>query len=196
MALDRIDAGRWGRVHGPYWGKAGGGMKKVYIIAGAILVVAIALGVLLPLAAKRQAQKGLSDGFRGMKFDTAVALDGTWKKTPNSEGDPDLLSYEREGDDLAIGAATLASIEYTLYKGKLYKVTALAKVSLGAEALHAYCREKYGTQDSKDDSGQCLWSGNPDVSLNVGYLRGGLGQEYMTMTSKRIQAELDKKKKR
>jgi hypothetical protein len=87
------------------------------------------------------------DGFRGIKWGTALAaLNGAeFTKIPPFQGiAPDMETYQRTGEDLIVAGLKVDRIYYNFRKGKLVSVNIDFKGYFSYERLAAYCQKLFG----------------------------------------------------
>jgi hypothetical protein len=86
------------------------------------------------------------DGFRGIKWGTEIsALKDMEKIEQDKSSNPDLISYTRKGDTLAIGGAKLENIFYLFWMGNFASVSIDFKGDENFETLKKELLEQFGS---------------------------------------------------
>jgi hypothetical protein len=107
------------------------------------LLLTLAVAALAGGAARAQSAADLDTkyGFRDLKFETdTTAIEGLERV----EATPLKLTAKRPADALKVGKATISSITYSFYQGKLYEVTLLTKGLVNSKALREALESQYG----------------------------------------------------
>ena len=112
--------------------------EEGHMLRKALTVIGLACVVLIASAYKNE-----QSGFRGMNW--GVAVPEAWgEKVAIDESYGGIDIYHAPDEDLTLGCATLESVEYSFWQGKLCNVTVNFEGFKDFSCIHDAVKEKFG----------------------------------------------------